>query len=73
MSIERIVFTLAEKFDEYDWDIKEENIGGKMYCILVNNYSFYTSSDYKKWCKILRKKYPNVRWFSAFKNFKHGK
>ena len=71
MSIENVVFTLADKFPQYDWDLEETDINDGMYCILVNNYDFYTSKEYKKWKMIMRKKYPKVRWFSAFKKFNH--
>lgn len=71
MSIENVVFTLADKFPQYDWDLEETDINDGMYCILVNNYEFYTSKEYKKWKMIMQKKYPKVRWFSAFKKFNH--
>jgi hypothetical protein len=71
MSVERVVFTLADKFPEYDWDIYQTDINNGMYCILVNDYDFYRSKKYRKWCDLLRKKYPKVRWFSAYKKFKH--
>lgn len=68
--IQDIVFTLADKFEEYDWDVYyEEQM--KMYCVLVNDYEFYTSKTFKKWKMILRKKYPKVRWFCAYKKFEH--
>lgn len=68
--ISKVVLTLADKFDEYDWDVyKDEQIG--KYCILVNDYDFYRSDKFRKWLKILRKKYPKVKFFCAYKNFKH--
>ena len=47
--IDKIVFTLADKFPEYDWDLDEQC--GK-YCILVNDYEFYTSKKFKQWKEI---------------------
>lgn len=70
MGIENIVFTLADRFIEYDWDIEliePQNI----YCIIVNDYNFYQSKELKKWNKILRVKYPKVRYITAYKKFKH--
>jgi hypothetical protein len=71
MSIEKIVFTFADKFPQYDWDLEETTINNGMYLILVNDYEFYRSKEFKKWKMIANKKYPKVRWFCAFKKFKH--
>lgn len=69
--ISKVVFSLSEKFPEYDWDIKYEEQMGK-YCILVNNYDFYfNNKKFRNWLKILRKKYPKAKFFCAYKNFKH--
>lgn len=70
MSIEKIVFALADKFTEVDWDLEyEENL--EMYCILLNNWQLYDSKELKNWRKILSKKFNKVRFFIAYKNFKH--
>lgn len=71
MSIENVVFTFADKFPQYDWDIEQTDMNDGIYCILVNDYEFYRSKDFNKWKKIMRKKYPKARWFAAYKNFKH--
>jgi len=68
--IDKVVFTLADKFPEYDWDVYYEDKIGK-YCVLVNDWDFYISNKFNKWKQILRKKYPNVKWFCCYKNFKH--
>ena len=68
--IENVVLTLADKFPEYDWDVREEREG--LYCILVNDWEFYFyDKKFKKWTNLLRKKYPKARFFCAYKNFKH--
>ncbi len=69
--IENVVFALADKFPEYDWDLKYEEKMEK-YCILVNDWEFYfRDKKFRKWLKILRAKYPKVKFFCAYKNFKH--
>lgn len=70
MRIELIVFPLADKFPEYDWDVYFDEQIGK-FCVLVNDYEFYKSDKYRKWTKILRMKHPEVKWFGCFKKFKH--
>ena len=68
--IENIVFTLADKFPQYDWDV-DMQMG--MYQIMVNDYDFYVSKEFKKWKNIMNKRYSkNVKFFFCYKNFKHN-
>lgn len=69
--IDKIVFSLSDKFNQFDWDVYfDEGIG--KYCIFVNDCDFYfNSKKFRNWLKILRKKYPKTKFFCAFKNFKH--
>lgn len=69
--IEDIIFWLSDKFPEYDWDLDYIE-GLRMYIILVNDWEFYRSKKYDKMLKIMRKKYPEVRFSSAYKKFSYG-
>lgn len=69
--IEDIIFTLDKMFNNILFDIDEVTFGdgSKKYCIYVSDFDFYMKDKkFKKWCEILRKKYPKVKWFCAYQN-----
>lgn len=68
--IENIILTLDDIFKKIQFDLEEVEFGDgtKKYCIIVGDFEFYMKDKkFKKWCDILRKKYPKVKWFSAYK------
>lgn len=70
-SIEDVVFTLADKFPDKEWDLEYNDIN-EYYYILTNDMNFYFNSNVlKNWKKILRNKYPDVKFIIAYRNFKH--
>jgi len=67
--IEDLIFFLADKFPEHEWDL-DFHEGVQKYCILVNNFEFYKSKKYNNILKVLRKKY-DVEFFCVYKNFSY--
>jgi hypothetical protein len=67
--IEDIIITLDKIFSDIIFDIEEHVFGdGTKYCIVVGDFDFYMrDKKFKKWCEILRKKHPKVKWFCCYK------
>jgi hypothetical protein len=71
--IEDIILTLDKIFENIIFDLEEHTFGDNTtkFCIIVGDFEFYMKDKkFKKWCDILRKKYPKVKWFCAYKNIK---
>ncbi len=71
--IQDVVFKLQKDFPQHDWDIKYEYKLDR-YCILVNDYDFYMKNrKLRLIAKVLKRKYKDVKFFLAYKNFSHDK
>jgi len=68
--IDKIIFKLAELFPKVNFDIDEVTFGDNvLFQIEVDDYEFYMfDKTFEKWLKILRTKYPKVKWFVVYKN-----
>lgn len=66
--IEDIVFTLADKFPEADFDLDFDD-RFKKYKIITNNFDMYMkSTKFKNMLKVLRAKYKNVKFYCVYKS-----
>lgn len=70
MAIENIIFKLDKVYESkevfFDLGIWNRPDGVMFYKIWVSDYDVYMSKKFKNITKLLRKKYPNIRWYAYY-------
>lgn len=67
--IENILLTLDKIFTEVEFDLDKKTFadGNTKWEVYVNDFDFYMNDKkFKKWIGILRKKYPNTKWYCVY-------